>query len=51
MQRRAVRELAAQGLPQRDVGRLLGVTHQRVAQIAKPKTQVKGSSGIAAKPG
>jgi predicted transcriptional regulator len=30
-----VRELAERGLPQRDVGRLLGVTHQRVAQVAK----------------
>ena len=32
-QRRAVDELRAAGLPMRDVGRLLGVSHQRVSQI------------------
>ncbi|MDP3983447.1 MAG: type II toxin-antitoxin system HicB family antitoxin [Acidimicrobiia bacterium] len=31
--RRAAEELRAEGLPLRDVGELLGVTHQRVSQI------------------
>lgn len=32
-QRRVAEELRAEGLPLRDVGELLGVTHQRVSQI------------------
>jgi predicted RNase H-like HicB family nuclease len=32
-QRRAAEQLRAEGLPLRDVGALLGVTHQRVSQI------------------
>jgi hypothetical protein len=31
--RTAARTLAAQGLPQRDIGRLLDLSHQRVAQL------------------
>ena len=35
--REAVRDLRAKGLTIRDVGQLLGVSHQRVAQLAKPE--------------
>jgi hypothetical protein len=35
--RGAVRDLRAKGLTIRDVGQLLGVSHQRVAQLAKPQ--------------
>src|SRR5262245_10432493 len=34
--RAAARELADSGLPQRDIGRLLGVSHQRAAQLLAP---------------
>ena len=33
--RSAVKALAAQGLTRRDIGTLLGITHQRVSQLAK----------------
>lgn len=34
--REAVRTLARLGLPQRDIGRLLEMSHQRVGQLASP---------------
>ena len=35
--REAVRALALLGLPQRDIGRLLGLSHQRVGQLSSPQ--------------
>jgi predicted RNase H-like HicB family nuclease len=48
----AVAMMVDAGLPQRDIGKLLGVTHQRIAQISGSRTKtVVGRRSVSARPG
>ena len=49
--REAVRTLTRLGLPQRDIGRLLDLSHQRVGQLVSERPRARGTTRSAARSG
>ena len=49
--REAVRTLTRLGLPQRDIGRLLDLSHQRVGQLVSERPRARGTTRSGARSG